>query len=119
MASTKTYTTLLASTSITTSGGTIAGTAANTSTAYGGAITIKLTNGSSAPTVAPEADVLVSGDGTNYKIIASFYGDTTNSSVNQFAIDINPGYKYVNVQFSQATTNAYTAEAFWHELTTV
>jgi len=119
MASTKTYTTLIAAATSNTAGSTTTGTAANTSTAYGGAITVKLTNGATGPTVAAQAHVLVSGDNTNFKTLCTFYGDTVNSSVNEFAVDINPGYKYVNVTVDSNTGQTVTCEAFFHELTTV
>lgn len=119
MASTKTLATLIAAGTSNGAGSTTTGTAANTSTAYGGAVTVKLTNGGTAPTVAGQAHVLVSGDGTNYKTLATFYGDTVASSVNEYAIDINPGYQYVNVKVDSNTVQAITCEAFFHQLTTV
>ena len=119
MASTKTLATLIAAATSNTAGSSTTGTARTTTTAYGGAVTIKLTNGATAPTVAAQAHVLVSGDGTNYKTLCTFYGDTVNSSVNEFAVDINPGYQYVNVKVDSNTVQAVTCEAFFHELTTV
>lgn len=119
MAATKTLTTIIAAATSNAAGGTTTGTAANTSTAYGGAVTVKLTNGATAPTVAAQAHVQGSGDGTNFKTLVTFYGDTVASSVNEFAFDINPGFKYVTVNVDSNTVQAVTCEAFFHELTTV
>lgn len=119
MAATKNQRTILAATSITTSGGAISGTASSQTTAYGGQLIVRFTNGASAPTVAPSCTVNVSGDNTTYYTQATVYGDTTASSTNDYVIDIGPGIQYVNVTFAQATTNAYTGSAYFEELTTV
>jgi hypothetical protein len=119
MSATKTLSALIAAGTSNAAAGTTTGTAKNTSTAYGGAVTVKLTNGATAPTVAAQAHVKVSGDNTNWKTLCTFYGDIVNNSVNEFAVDINPGYQYVNVVVDSNTVQPVTCEAFFHELTTV
>jgi hypothetical protein len=89
----------------------------NNSTAYGGLVAVKLTNGASAPTTAPTVKVYV-GEATGTKRL--FYtatGDTVNSSVTDIVCEIPLGSMFVNVDIINGATNAITADAYAQELT--
>ena len=95
------------------------GTEWNNSTAYGGVVTVRLTNGATAPTTAPLVQFFV-GEATTVK--RQYYaqsGDIVNSSVNDIVCEIPAGAMFVNVTITNGATNAITAEAFAQELTTV
>lgn len=118
MASTHTSRTLRASASL--AAATAAnGTEWNNSTAYGGMVVVRLTNGASAPTTVPTV-VFYVGDATTVK--RQFYtasGDTVNNSVTDIVCEIPAGAMFVNVTITNGATNAITAEAYAQELTTV
>jgi hypothetical protein len=91
----------------------------NLSTAYGGFLTIVLTNGSSAPTTAPTF-VVYTGDATGVKRqLFTASGDTTASSVNSFSIAINPAVMFVNVHVTSGATNGTAFVVEGQELTSV
>ena len=95
------------------------GTEWNNSTAYGGIVTVRLTNGATAPTTAPVVQFFV-GEATTVK--RQYYvqsGDIVNSSVNDIVCEIPAGVMFVNVTITNGATNAITADAFAQELTTV
>lgn len=119
MSATKNLRTIIAAGTSNTAGSTTTGTAVDLTTKYGGLLTIKITNGATGPTVAARALVLVSGDNTNWKTLASFSGDSTNAAVYEFPIEIPFGTMYVNVQVDSNTAQTVTCEAFLQELTTI
>ena len=117
MAATKTAKTLLASQTLA-AGASINFTEWNASTAYGGVVTVKITNGAAAPTTAPVVK-LYTGEATGVKRLAwQASGDTVNSSV----LDIPPfefglPYMFINGTITNGATNAITVEAFGQEAT--
>lgn len=118
MAATKAASTIIAAGTSNAAGGTTTGTFLSLATSYGALVTIKLTNGGTAPSVAPIANVYVSGDGgTTTKKFYSIAGDTVASSVNEFAIDIPAAAMGVNVVVTGNTGQAITCEAFAEVLT--
>lgn len=119
MSATKTLKTYIAAATSNAAGSTTTGTALDHTTAYGGVITAKLTNGGTGPTVAASVSVYVSGDNTNFKLLAEVTGDTTASSVNEWAFDLPQGAMYSRVDVSGNTGQAVTCEAFCQELTTI
>jgi hypothetical protein len=119
MAATKALSTIIAAATSNAAGGTTTGTAVDLTTKYGALVTIKLTNGATGPTVAPKAYVYTSGDNTNYKLFYTIGGDTTASSVNEFAIDIPPSVMYVRVDVKDNTVQPVTCEAFAQVLTAI
>jgi hypothetical protein len=119
MVATKTSCTLLTSQSLAAATSINATTELNLSTAYGALVTVKLTNGASAPTTAPTVTVYV-GEATGVK--RKFYqvaGDTVASSVNDFVCEIPAPGMFVNVTILNGATNAITVEAYAQELTTI
>jgi hypothetical protein len=118
MAATKNKRTLLASTSIAAATPTD-GTEIDLSTKYGGVLTVKLTNGGTGPTVPINAYVYIGGATTEKKLFAKLLGDSVNSSVNEYAVDIPAGTMFLNITFKDNTAQAVTCEAFLQELTTI
>ncbi len=119
MAATKNLRTIIAAATSNTAGSTVTGTAINLTTAYGGLITIKITNGATGPTVPASAKVYTSGDNTNFKLFATLTGDSTNNSVNEWSVDISAPTMYARVDVTGNTAQTVTCEAFLQELTTV
>jgi hypothetical protein len=88
--------------------------------AYGGDLSWRLINGSSAPGVAPTMTIQASPDnGTTVFDYATFGGDTTASSDNSGTIWIDQGIQYVRVIVYGNTTNAITASASLSKITAV
>jgi hypothetical protein len=119
MAATKNLRTIIAAATSNGAGATTTGTVVNLTTAYGGFVTLKLTNGGTAPTVAAQFNVYTSGDNTNFKLFQVFVGDLVNNSVNQWSLDIAAPVMYVRVDCLGNTVQAVTCEAFLQELTTI
>jgi hypothetical protein len=125
MAISKTAVAVLASVSVPAGGTKASPQAAGTGAAvdcrahYGGELTYKLTNTSSAPTVAPSVTFQASPDGTNWFDYYTAGGDTTASSVNTGSIQLDRGVMYVRVIVYGNATNAVTAEAGLQAITAI
>jgi hypothetical protein len=78
---------------------------------YGGELTWKITNGSSAPGTALSLTFQVSHDGANWYDYYTVAGDTTASSVNSGSIQLDRGVMYARTIAYGNTTNGVTAEA--------
>lgn len=126
MALTKTARTIVASAS-NAAGSTTRGTL-DLEAAYGGFLTIKITNGGTGPTVQCSANVLVAHNatvpaagaaGANWKTIYTVGGGTTASAVTEVGIPIDPSIMALEVEFNGNTGQAVTVEAFLSELTSV
>lgn len=118
MALTKNDTTLIASASLA-AGSTSRGTIDLTS-AYGGIVTMKITNGATGPTVQCEGRVLIShadtlptaaSAGTDWKTVWRFGGGTTNSAVTEQSFTFGPEVRHLEVEFTGNTAQAVTVEA--------
>lgn len=123
MALTKSAVTVLASVSVP-AGGTKAspnaagiGVTVDTRAYYGGELTYKITNGGSAPGVALSLTFQVSHDGTNWCDYLTVAGDTTASSINSGAIQLDRGVMYARVIAYANTTNPVTVEAVLQAVT--
>src|SRR5687768_7161480 len=126
MALTKTARTIVASAS-NAAAGTTRGTL-DLEAAYGGFLTIKMTNGATGPTVQCQCNILVAHNatlptagsaGTDWKTIASYGGGTTASAVTETGMPIDPTIMALEVEFTGNTGQAVTVEAFLSELTSV
>ena len=118
MALTKSDTTIIASASNaagTTSRGTI-----DLSSAYGGIVTMKITNGGTAPTLQCEGRVLIShadtlptaaSAGADWKTVWRFGGGTTASGVTEQSFQFGPEVRHLEVEFTGNTVHAVTVEA--------
>lgn len=119
MAATKNLRTIIAAATSNAASATTTGTAINLTTAYGGIWTAKVTNGGSGPTVGATVNVYVSGDNTNFKLVAALLCPTGNSLVSEFSGLVDPGVMYFRIDVTGNTVQAVTCEAFLQELTTI
>jgi hypothetical protein len=114
MAATKAQKVLLTSQSLA-AGASVNLTEWNMSTAYGGSIIVRITNGASAPTTAPTVK-FYSGDATGKKYGRSqASGDTVNSSVNDLECEYSVQHMFANGTITNGATNAITVEAYGQE----
>jgi len=96
-------------------------------TAQGGLLTVKITNGGTGPTIAPNCNILIAHNagatptpasaGVDWKTLWSFSGDTTASSVTEQSISIDPAVMHLCVEIKDNTGQAVTVEAFLSEIT--
>lgn len=117
MPATKSLSTIIAAATSVVAATPTVGTVVNLTTAYGAEVTIKITNGATAPTVAAAAYVEISGDGTTFKLLQRIGGDLVANSVNEFAVEIPAPAMYVRVTIKDNTVQNVTAEAFAQVLT--
>lgn len=96
--------------------------------AYGGFLTLKITNGGTGPTVQCTCNVLVAHNatlpsaasaGADWKTIYSFGGGTTASAVTEMSIPIDASIMALEVEFTGNTGQSVTVEAGMSELTSV
>jgi hypothetical protein len=109
-------------------GGTTRGTL-DLRTAQGGLLTMKITNGSTGPTVQCECKVLIAhndestpaaaGAGADWKTIWKFGGGTVNNAITELSYPIDPSVMHLEVEFTGNTGQAVTVEAFLSEITNV
>lgn len=95
--------------------------------AQGGAyLTMKLTNGGTAPTIQCVCNVLIAHNatlpaaasaGVDWKTIYSMGGGTVANAITEFAIPIDPAIMCLEVEFTGNTGQAVVVEAFASELT--
>ena len=118
MALTKSDTTIIASAS-NAAGATSRGTI-DLSGAYGGIVTMKITNGGTAPTLQCEGRVLIShadtlptaaSAGADWKTVWRFGGGTTTSGVTEQSFQFGPEVRHLEVEFAGNTGQAVTVEA--------
>lgn len=98
-------------------------------TSFGGLLTIKVTNGATGPTVAPTINILAAHNtgstpaaasaGTDWKTIASFAGDSVNSSINEWSYEVPPGVMHLEVEVTGNTAQAVTCEAFMSQISAI
>ena len=112
MAATKSLSTIIASATSNAAAATSTGTPVDLTTKYGAIVTVKITNGATAPTLAANAYIYTSGDNTNYKLMQKLGGDTVINSVNEWTIEIPTPAMYVRVDVKDNTAQAVTCEAF-------
>jgi hypothetical protein len=122
MALTKTPVTVLASGTSAAAGSTKAAPGADSGAIdvrghYGSLLGWKITNGASAPGVAPTLTIQVSHDASKWYDYWNVGGDTVASSVNSNAIAIERAVMYVRVIVYGNTTNAVTVEAYLQAVT--
>ena len=118
MALTKNDTAIVASAS-NAAGATTRGTI-DLSAAYGGIVTMKITNGATGPMVQAEGRVLIShadtlptaaSAGADWKTIWRFGGGTANSGVTEQSFTFGPEIRHLEVEFTGNTGQAVTVEA--------
>jgi len=98
------------------------------STAFGGYLTLKITNGATGPSVQCVANVLVAhnatlpaaaGAGSDWKTAFSVGNGTAANAVGEWALAIDPAIMHLEVEFTGNTGQAVTVEAVFSELTSV
>lgn len=118
MALTKNDTTIIASAS-NAAGATTRGTI-DLSSAYGGIVTLKITNGATGPTVPCEGRVLISHAdtlptagpaGADWKTVWRFGGGITASAVTEQSFQFGPEVRHLEVEYTGNTGQAVTVEA--------
>ena len=125
---TKAARTLIAAATSNAAGATTRGTV-DLRTAFGGLLTIKLTNGGTGPTLQAEARVLVAhntgstptaaGAGADWKTIYVVGNGTSASTVGEWSIPIDQSVMHCEVEITGNTGQAVTCEAFMSELSSI
>jgi len=118
MASTHTAKTLLTSQALAAATA-VNATEWNLSTAYGGIVGVKLTNGGTAPTTAPVVQIFVGESTGTKRLFYTGQGDTVNSSVNHIVCELPMATMFANVTITWGATTGGTVEAYGQELTTI
>ncbi len=95
-------------------------------TAWGGILTLKMTNGATGPTVQCIANVLIAHNtgstpaaasaGTDWKTVTSFGGGTTANAVTEQSYNVSPGVMHLEVEFTGNTAQNVTVEAYMSEI---
>lgn len=98
-------------------------------TAFGGLLTLKLTNGGTGPTVGATINVLVAHNsgatltagsaGTDWKTIFSIQHSTTASAVGEWSMSVPQEAMHLEVEVTGNTGQAVTCEAFLSEMTSI
>ena len=125
---TKAARTLIAAATSNAAGATTRGTV-DLRTAFGGLLTIKLSNGGTGPTLQAEARVLVAhnagatptagGAGTDWKTIYVVGNGTAANTVGEWSIPIDQSVMHCEVEITGNTGQAVTCEAFLSELSSI
>ena len=125
---TKAARTLIAAATSNAAGATTRGTV-DLRTAFGGLLTVKLTNGGTGPTLQAEARVLVAhntgstptaaGAGADWKTIYVVGNGTSASTVGEWSIPIDQSVMHCEVEITGNTGEAVTCEAFLSELSSI
>lgn len=123
---TKTARSVVASTA-NTSGSTTRGRVALT-TAFGGILTFKMTNGATGPSAQCVANVLVAHNdsqpaagsaGADWKTIYSVGNGTTANTVGEYSLSIPSAVMQLEIEFTGNTAQSVTVEADFSELSSV
>ena len=125
---TKSARTLIAAATSNAAGATTRGTV-DLRTAFGGLLTVKLTNGGTGPTLQAEARVLVAhntgstptaaGAGADWKTIYVVGNGTAANTVGEWSIPIDQSVMHCEVEITGNTGQAVTCEAFLSELSSI
>jgi hypothetical protein len=125
---TKAARTLIAAGTSNAAGATTRGTV-DLRTAFGGLLTVKLTNGGTGPTLQAEARVLVAhnagatptaaGAGADWKTIYVVGNGTAANTVGEWSIPIDQSVMHCEVEITGNTGQAITCEAFLSELSSI
>jgi hypothetical protein len=123
---TKTARSVVASTA-NTSGSTTRGRV-DLTTAFGGILTFKMTNGAIGPSAQCVANVLVAHNasqpaagsaGADWKTIYSVGNGTTANTVGEYSLSIPPAVMQLEIEFTGNTAQSVTVEADFSELSSV
>ena len=125
---TKNSRTLIAAATSNTAGSTTRGTV-DLRTAFGGILTIKITNGGTGPTVQAVANTLVAHNagatptaasaGTDWKTVYQVGNGTTANTIGEWTYNVPTGVMHLEVEITGNTGQSVTCEAFLSEFTSV
>lgn len=115
---TKTVRTLQAATS-NAAGATTTSTNWNLSTALGGVLQVRISNGASAPTLGCDCLIQISTDGTSWRDFSRQSAGTSPNVNYDFFAELAPPVLQARVVFSGNSAQAVQVEAFGHELTSI
>jgi hypothetical protein len=115
----KTLRTIIAAATSNAAAGTTTGTTVNLTTALGGLLHGKITNGGTGPTVAANFTVQISGDNSTWKTYIVQPAGAVASTSYEFFVEIHAAVMYVRVVVDANTAQAVTCEAFLQELTSI
>ena len=127
MAITKTPRTIVSSQTRTAGGASVRGTI-DLETAYGGFLTLKITNGATGPAAQCVGKVLIAHNstlpsaaaaGTDWKTIYTIGGGLTANAVTEIGIPIDPSIMALEIEFDGNTSQDVTVESFMSELTSI
>ena len=117
MAATKTSNTIIAAATSVAATATQTGNPIDLRTAYGGFLTAKILNGSTAPSVAPALNLYVSQDNSDWTQIFTQSGGLVNAGLSQFGYEIPESVMYVRADVVNSGNQAVTVECFLQTLT--
>jgi hypothetical protein len=119
MASTKGLTAIWSSQTLTASAGDTTSSAVVLDDGYGAAVSIKLTNGATGPTIAAQVQIQVSQDNSEwYDFGGPLVGDTANSAVVSWGgIEVPIGVEYLRLVAGSNTGQNVTVDADISEVT--
>lgn len=124
MALNKTARSIVATATSNAAGATTRGTL-DTESAYGGLLTIKITNGATGPTVACTCNILVAHNaslpaaasrGADWKTIYTLGGSLVANDITEFSMPIDIAVMALEVEFTGNTGQAVTVEAQFSEV---
>lgn len=119
MAATKTARQLIAVGTAVGAGATVNGTEWNLSTAYGGRVNVRITNGGTGPTSMPVVK-FYSGDATGKKyLVWQASGDLLANSVTDITYVYELADMFANISVTGGATTGSTVEAFGQEATSL
>jgi len=100
-------------------GATQALTEIDLSTALGGLLTVKITNGASGPTTNTTVKIYIGHATGEKKLFQQVVAGTTNNEVYEWTFEIPPAAMFVGGDIIAGATNGITAEALLSELTSI
>jgi hypothetical protein len=116
MPATTTAKTLLTSQALA-AGATVNATEWDQSTAYGGRLFVRITNGAAAPTTAPVVK-FYSGEASGVKrLLFQATGDTVNNSITDLNCYLEMADMFINCAIINGVTNGVTVEVYGQEAT--
>ncbi len=97
-------------------------------TAFGGILTLKMTNGATGPTLQCSANVLIAHNatqpaaaaaGSDWKTLLSVGNGTASNTVGEYSLNVSSAVMQLEVEFTGNTGQAVTVEAHFSELSSV
>lgn len=125
MALTKSAVTIVSSQTRTAGGAAVRGTC-DMEAAYGGFLTLKITNGGTGPSAQCVAKVMVAhnatlpsagAEGTDWKVIATYGGGLAANATTEVGLPIDAAVMALQVDFDDNATQNVTVEAFISQIT--